>query len=147
MVGSLVPSTRGKRALDLGCGSGFFSGILVEKGWYVTAVDVEAENVAKARRFAQDTIVGDAMSALDQLRENSFELVLVLELIEHLPDGKALLEGLRRVTSKDGQLIISTPNRMSPEGLGGYYWGKNYANGGSGVRGTTHTSGSTRPLN
>ena len=40
------------------------------------------------------------------------------------PIGKKLLMEIIRILKPHGGLIISTPNRYSPEGLGDYYWGE-----------------------
>lgn len=130
IIQSLIPPGRGRLALDLGCGSGLISKILVERGWEVTAVDIESRNIDLALRAAQHGIIGDVLSVLEGLPKKSFDLVLALELIEHLPAGKLLLQRLYDVTKDDGLLVASTPNRVSPEGLSGYYWGEKVANWG-----------------
>lgn len=127
VIRSLLPHRGESRcALDLACGSGFFTKLLAEQGWEVTAIDVEKENVAAARRFTDRAMVGEAPSVLRELRDNSFDLILTLELIEHMADAdaKLTLKELNRLTKRDGRLIASTPNRLSLEGLGGYYWGE-----------------------
>lgn len=126
VIRSLIPSGNGNPALDLGCGSGFYSRTLSEKGWLVTAADLEEENVAAARRFAHEGMVGDAFTILDRLRAHDFCLALALELVEHISQGELLLRRLHEVLGNGGRLIISTPNRISPEGFWGYYWGEKF---------------------
>jgi 2-polyprenyl-3-methyl-5-hydroxy-6-metoxy-1,4-benzoquinol methylase len=124
IIRTLIPLGHGRHALDLGCGPGFYSRILAEKGWVVTSVDLEETNIAAAARFAHRTIAGDVLAVLPALPDNTFDLVLALELIEHMPQGARLPQEVLRVVRPEGLLIISTPNRLSPEGLGGYYWGE-----------------------
>lgn len=124
IIRALIPPGHGRPALDLGCGSGFYTRMLVEKGWRPTVVDLEDANIAAAARFAHRTITGDVLAVLPTLGDNSFDLVLALEVIEHIPQGGSLPQEIRRVVRPGGVLIISTPNRLSPEGLGGYYWGE-----------------------
>jgi len=122
----LIPSGHGKSAIDIGCGPGFFSRELTNKGWRTTAIDTDTENIENAKNHAYEAHIGDALSVLSELPESQYDLVLTLELIEHLPKplGKDLLKEIKRVLKPHGGLIISTPNRFSPEGLGGYYWGE-----------------------
>lgn len=124
LIRSLLPPGKGKHALDLGCGSGFFSSILVENGWKVTAADMEKDNVERVAQVVHSSVVGEALAILDGFGPNRFDLILALELIEHISNGELLLQKLHRSLAGHGTLLISTPNRVSPEGLGGYYWGE-----------------------
>src|SRR5512146_1686748 len=92
LIRNLIPQGPGK-ALDLGCGSGFFSRMLKERGWTVTAVDMELSNVENATRFADTAVVGDVISSLPNLRGMDF--ALALEIIEHLDDPGAFLAAVR----------------------------------------------------
>jgi 2-polyprenyl-3-methyl-5-hydroxy-6-metoxy-1,4-benzoquinol methylase len=126
LISALIPSGDQGLALDLGCGSGYFSRLLSEKNWSVTAIDTDPQNVERARAFAREAQVSDAIGALSRLPEGSFALTLALEIIEHMPRsyGERLLREVLRVLEPGGRLLLSTPNRYSPEGLGGYYWGE-----------------------
>jgi SAM-dependent methyltransferase len=126
LISALIPRGDEGLAVDLGCGCGYFSRMLSEKNWSVTAIDTDPENVARAREFAKEAKVGDAISGLSRLPAGRFGLALALEIIEHMPrsSGERLLREVFRVLERGGRLLLSTPNRFSPEGLGGYYWGE-----------------------
>lgn len=126
IIRRLIPSGDGGRALDVGCGPGFFSRELAARGWSATAIDTDPSNLELAQPFVKETRCGDALTVLPQLLAGSFKLALALEIIEHMPEtrGKTLLAELARILEKHGRLIISTPNKHSPEGLGDYYWGE-----------------------
>lgn len=121
-----IGAGQGRHALDLGCGPGAFTRILSENGWHVTAVDTDPGNLAHAQPFAASLREGDVLSVLATTPAASFDLVLTLELIEHMPEeqGRDLLRHVKRVLRPGGTLLLSTPNRWSVEGLGGYYWGE-----------------------
>jgi len=110
-------------ALDLGCGPGFYTNYLSSNGWKTTAVDTGPKNIESASRFANSSICNDAVSALEEFPEFSFDLVLCLELIEHMPatEGIRLVLGINKVLKKGGTMIIATPNRISLEGMYPYY--------------------------
>lgn len=126
LIRDLIPRGPGN-AVDLGCGSGFFSRMLKDRGWMVTAVDMEVSNVENAKRFAESGIVGDVTSSLRNLKNMDF--ALALEIIEHLDDPEAFLAAAR--SACHGRLLLSTPNRMSPEGWVGLYWGERLRNWGT----------------
>jgi 2-polyprenyl-3-methyl-5-hydroxy-6-metoxy-1,4-benzoquinol methylase len=126
IIEELIPDGRQRKAIDLGCGSGYFCEVLSNRGWSVMAVDTDPVNVETARRFVSEASLGDAISVLSGLPQDHFDLILALEIIEHMPReyGEKLLEEIWRVLRPGGKLLLSTPNRYSPEGLGGYYWGE-----------------------
>ena len=122
----LIPEGQGDAALDLGCGSGIISEMLLSLGWSVTAVDLHPENVNRAKQKVAKAIQGDAVSVSRSLEEKAFGFICALELIEHLDEDERvdLLRETRRLARPGARLLLSTPNKMSPEGLEGYYWGE-----------------------
>ena len=95
------------RLLDAGCGSGAMLDHLRRFG-SVTGVDV---NVA-AVEYALERGAGPVKTAaVDHLpfADQEFDLVLCLDVLEHVPDDRQVLAELRRVSSKGGFLIASVP--------------------------------------
>ena len=101
----------GKTALDVGCGAGLLAEPLARLGANVTAIDAAAELIAVAREHAAamglqvDYRAGDV-----QELETTFDLVTCMEVIEHVADPAAFLEGLAKRLAPDGLLVLSTPN-------------------------------------
>jgi 2-polyprenyl-3-methyl-5-hydroxy-6-metoxy-1,4-benzoquinol methylase len=126
LIEELIPNSSGGAAVDIGCGPGYFCRVLKSKGWKTTAIDTDRENLETAIEYAEETHLGDAISTLARLHEERYDLAIALEIIEHMPrsHGEQLLQSIRRVLKSGGALIISTPNKLSPEGVGGYYWGE-----------------------
>ena len=124
IICSLIPqagSQFAKKAIDVGCGEGVFTKMLWGKGYESLGIDINEEKIAVARKQFGDSRlrfeIGDANKI--KLPSKSIDLVLSLELIEHLEDTQLLLSEIRRVLKTGGLLVISTPNRCSLEGLGG----------------------------
>jgi len=124
ILSSLIPDGRNRFAVDVGCGPGFYSKLLASRGFATTSIDTDAANLASASQFAAETLQGDAVDVLARLPAEKYQLALALEIIEHMPKsrGETLLERLHRLLAIGGKLLLSTPNRLSPEGLAGYYW-------------------------
>lgn len=105
----------GKDVLDLACGEGYGSRILLEAGARrVVGVDISPETVAHAQRTYGDSpalqfIQGDA--ALVPLPDAAVDLVVSFETIEHHDRHEEMLTEIRRVLRPDGLLVMSSPNR------------------------------------
>jgi SAM-dependent methyltransferase len=103
----------GRRVLDAGCGIGYGAAILARAGArQVTAVDIAEPIIEVARQSVPDTVqcdVGDLVSL--SYPNASFDLVVCLEVIEHVEDRDAVLDELKRVMSPDALLLVSSPNR------------------------------------
>ena len=103
----------GRRIVDLGCGVGYGSQILAGKAARVYALDFAPDAVAQGRAAFNAAnirwIAGDAERM--PLADDSVDLVVAFEVIEHLADWRAMLAESRRVLHADGQLVVSTPNR------------------------------------
>lgn len=104
----------GRTVLDAGCGEGYGAAMLAAAGaTQVTAVDLDAVIVAHvARRYPQVQAVHAELGDLP-LAAGSIQLAVALQVIEHVWDVPALLRSLRRVLGRGGELVISTPNRLT----------------------------------
>lgn len=105
----------GKRVLDLGCGTGYGSAELAARADFVAAADFSAEALDyAARHFALPNISFVRASATRlPFVPGSFDVVVALELLEHLPDWEAALAGVRALLGDSGYFIVSTPNKLA----------------------------------
>ncbi len=101
--------------LDIGCGGGLVSEPLTRLGATVTGIDPSAETIAAARAHAEGAglfIAYEATSAEAVVGQGRrFDAVLLLEVIEHVPDVPAFLARLAPLVAEDGVMILSTLNR------------------------------------
>lgn len=96
----------GGRVLDLGCGVGHSYHLLGPRE--TVGVDLAAEALEGQQR---ETIVAD-MRALP-LPDGSFDAVVSIQSIEHVPDPERVLAETRRVLAPGGTAILVTPNRLT----------------------------------
>lgn len=103
----------GRRVLDAGCGVGYGARLLKQAGAAeVVAVDLSDAVIEVARQLVPDGVaceVADARSL--PYREDSFDLIVCFETIEHVDEQDRVLEQFARVLRPDGLLLISSPNR------------------------------------
>jgi 2-polyprenyl-6-hydroxyphenyl methylase/3-demethylubiquinone-9 3-methyltransferase len=105
----------GLRILDVGCGAGLLCEPLARRGAQVTGIDAAARNVAAARSHAAsqgiaiDYRVGDPAAALRP--DERFDVVLLLEVVEHVADVEAFVAAAGRHIASGGLLIASTIDR------------------------------------
>ncbi|HVA80462.1 MAG TPA: class I SAM-dependent methyltransferase [Candidatus Binataceae bacterium] len=110
----------GARALDIGAGEGLSTAKLAERGWRV----IGTERRTKRRGW----VAADLNDNLP-FRDAEFDLVVMLEVIEHLADIPHALAEIARVLRPGGAVILTTPNRLNVTSrihylLTGYYKGR-----------------------
>jgi len=105
---------RGRRVLDLGCGTGYGSEEMAGLAGRLTSIDISPDAVSTARSFSKRRNIDFAAADAGRLpfRNASFDLVVAFEVIEHLADWPKMLSEVRRVLSSGGQFIVSTPNKL-----------------------------------
>jgi SAM-dependent methyltransferase len=96
------------RLLEAGAGSGGFVQVALERGWRVEATEVAPGGIERLRALGVQVFEGDVEDA--GYREGRFDLVVSLEVIEHLPHPSTHLESIARATRDGGLLLLTTPN-------------------------------------
>jgi len=114
----------GKDVLDIACGEGYGSAMLARRARSVKGVDIASDAVAHASATYQDIHGLEFMqgnAAEIPLGDNSVDVVVSFETIEHHDRHREMLSEIRRVLRPDGLLVISSPNRVVYSELAGHH--------------------------
>lgn len=105
---------KGKRCLDIACGPGYGSQILIEAGAMgVDSVDISEKMVEYARRTYPEPRIRFQVGDIRTYRTAElYDQVTCFETIEHLPQYREALVTLFHVLRPGGKLFISSPNRL-----------------------------------
>jgi SAM-dependent methyltransferase len=101
--------------LDCGCGSGGYVLRLFEYSRDVFGVDYDENKVRtfRALNIYPDHVVQGDIEEL-AFQDEQFDVVLLNEVLEHIPNESNALRQVHRVLKKNGILVLFTPNRLYP---------------------------------
>lgn len=106
---------KGLSVVDIGCGGGLACEPMARLGASVTGVDADANaiKVAKAHAAEQDLHINYITGAAEDLtdKKKTFDIVLALEVIEHVSDPAVFMSLCSKLLKPGGILIVSTLNR------------------------------------
>ncbi|HEY5337898.1 MAG TPA: bifunctional 2-polyprenyl-6-hydroxyphenol methylase/3-demethylubiquinol 3-O-methyltransferase UbiG [Rhizomicrobium sp.] len=105
----------GLKLLDIGCGGGLLCEPMARLGFAVTGVDPSEKNIVTAKAHAAQTGVAvdyraanaEALAAEGQ----TFDVVLNMEVVEHVADLRAYLEACAGLVAPGGLMIVATLNK------------------------------------
>ena len=106
----ISPHIKG-RTLEVGCGNGNFTALIAQRCPQLVAVDLNADYVAQTKaRLGHckhvDVMTADA-TAMDH--SETFDTVILLDVLEHIEDDVDLLRRLRRQLAPGGTLVLKVP--------------------------------------
>ncbi|MBW4568537.1 MAG: bifunctional 2-polyprenyl-6-hydroxyphenol methylase/3-demethylubiquinol 3-O-methyltransferase UbiG [Tolypothrix carrinoi HA7290-LM1] len=113
-VTSFVPDWKGIKVLDIGCGGGLACESVAKLNAYVSGIDLSLNSIniaqehAKKSNFKIDYRWGVAENL--PYKENSFDIVLCFDVLEHVDDWEKIIYEAYRVLKKDGLFLFDTIN-------------------------------------
>jgi ubiquinone biosynthesis O-methyltransferase len=118
---AVVPEWEGLTVLDVGCGAGFMAEAMAVRGARVAGIDPSAEAIGVAterlgaNRLAIDYRVGTGEAL--PFADAAFDVVVCVDVLEHVADPRAVLSEIRRVLRPEGWFLFDTINRTWLAGL------------------------------
>lgn len=98
----------GRRLLDVGCGAGQLVRTANDRGWDAQGIDLSAPAIRVCERFGVPARKVDFFSSV--LNPERFDVIVMSELIEHVPNPQSFLERAGQLLNRGGVLYLTTPN-------------------------------------
>lgn len=127
LLGRIESFSKKGRMLEIGCANGFFLDEARKNGWETVGV----EPSRWARKYAEEKMgVAVASPVLEEstFEKESFDVVVMLDVIEHLESPRRTLVIINRILKKGGLLVVTTPDVDSflSRFLRARWWGINH---------------------
>lgn len=101
----------GGNLFDIGAATGFFIKIAQKRGFNVSGVEFSDHAAGMGRRDGLDIKTGDMMSL--SLPGDSFDVVTMLDVLEHMTEPFEELLEVKRILKKGGLVVVNSPNGQS----------------------------------
>jgi O-antigen biosynthesis protein len=125
-----------KRVLEVGCATGQISRRLTENGCKVIGIEKNEESAKIAKKYCNDLIACD-IETIEDLPYDDFDIILMLDVLEHLRSPLATLKKLKAHLKDGGEIIVSLPNVANWRVRWGLLFGK-FEYGEYGILDRTH---------
>jgi len=110
VIESFTPATKGT-LLDVGAATGFFLKLAVDRGWSGIGIEPSAHASAIGREKGLD--VRTTTFQADSIPPASVDVITLWDVIEHVPDPRAVLQAAYRALRPGGLVAINTPDSGS----------------------------------
>ncbi len=109
----LPPPSPNQTLLDVGCGTGHWSGFFAEMGYRVTGVDIAPQMIEVARPALPECVFQVADLYQLPFGDGAFDVVAAMAVLEFVPDPTAAIAEMARCVRKGGHLLVGTLNRLA----------------------------------
>ncbi len=117
MFDKILDNVKSKEILDVGCGLGMTMEYFIKQGARCTGIDITPQSVKELNSKGMRVVEGDAR--LLPFRDNSFDIVYSLGVIEHIKETQQALNEQVRVCRRGGIVIAVVPNLITPYSVAG----------------------------
>lgn len=120
VIGKETRGRKGLSILDFGCGVGATSLFLANRGNLVTGIDISNKAIKLAEKSAKFMKLDNLAkfytlnTGKKTIKKKKFDLIICIEVIEHIQNDKGLILFLSKHLKKSGVLVVSTPCINAP---------------------------------
>lgn len=111
-------SLQGKTLLDIGCGNGLYTIRFAEGARRTIGLDIADEPLNEARRNRAQLKGGAefvrASAESLPFSDGTFEVVLAIEVLDHIENQDSILKEANRILNDSGYLVVYVPNKLYP---------------------------------
>lgn len=97
-----------QKVLDIASGDGLFLGSLAQEGVQAVGIDISEEGIRKCKEKGLNVVMADVACDPLPFHDEEFDVVTMLDVLEHLYDPEQLVREAARVSKR--YIIISVPN-------------------------------------
>ena len=109
MLGAVFVNGANKLVLDVGCGDGWYSSLLVELGFQVIGLDVSSSSLPRGKRRLRNAEFVSADANHLPFRPEIFDLVVAAQFLEHIEQPNRIVAILSESIKPIGRLMVETP--------------------------------------
>lgn len=99
------------RILEVGSGLGYFTYSLKKDGYNIQGLDISQNAVNEASAKFGDFYICDDLHRFAESNLESFDLVIMTEVIEHFNEPKEFVKSINKLLKKNGSFVFTTPNK------------------------------------
>lgn len=108
-ISRYLPDLDDRQCLDIGADNGVISYLLRERGGDWTSADLDEDVVESIRMMVGDRVYR-FHGGKTPFADNTFDLVVIIDALEHLHDDAGFVRELGRIMTDDGVLIVNVPH-------------------------------------
>ena len=106
---NMIKPLLNKKVLDIGCGIGYLSELVINHDGIAYGVDVESDAINYCKKNIDGQFeIGSAYKL--PYDDNYFDYIILADVIEHIEHPSKVLDEIKRVAKNKAEVIISTPN-------------------------------------
>lgn len=110
IANSINSTFKPQRILDIGCAKGYLVYLFNEQGIDAYGVDISSYAISKAPEEIKDKLYTlDIEEENLPFPDNLFDLITIVEVLEHLNSFEHLIKEIKRILKKNGYILITTP--------------------------------------
>lgn len=100
-----------KKILDIGCGQGLFGKLCKEElNCVVHGIELVDKAAEIAKKNIDKVLIGDVYKNLDLLENEYYDLIVLNDVIEHIPNPEELISLIKNRLNHEGVILFSVPN-------------------------------------